>query len=62
MTNADRFRAMSDAEMADARCVEIKGLEPCSIFVAIDVPEKQFISRKSAVEAELSWLQQPAEE
>ena len=62
MTNADRIRDMSDEELAENRCVEIKGLYPWPIFVAFDVPEKRFLSRESAVAEELNWLQQPAEE
>lgn len=62
MTNGDRIRAMSDEELAENRCVEIKGLYPWPIFVAFDVPEKRFLSRESAVAEELNWLQQPAEE
>ena len=61
-TNADRIRAISDEELAENRCVEIKGLYPWPIFVAFDVPEKRFLSRASAVAEELNWLQQPAEE
>ena len=61
-TNADRYRAISDEELAENRCVEIKGLYPWPIFVALDVPEKRFLSRASAVAEELNWLQQPAEE
>lgn len=61
-TNADRIRAISDEELAENRCVEIKGLYPWPIFVAFDVPEKRFLSRESAVVEELNWLQQPAEE
>ena len=61
-TNADRYRAISDEELAENRCVEIKGLYPWPIFVAFDVPEKRFLSRESAVAEELNWLQQPAEE
>ena len=62
ITNADRFRAISDEELAEKRCVEITGLYPWPIFVAFDVPEKRFLSRESAVAEELNWLQQPAEE
>lgn len=62
ITNADRIRAMSDEELAENRCIEIKGLYPWPIFVAFDVPEKRFLSRESAVAEELNWLQQPAEE
>lgn len=62
MTNADRIRAIRDEELAENRCVEIKGLYPWPIFVAFDVPEKRFLSRESAVAEELNWLQQPAEE
>ena len=62
ITNADRIRAISDEELAENRCVEIKGLYPWPIFVAFDVPEKRFLSRESAVAEELNWLQQPAEE
>ena len=61
-TNADRIRAISDEELAENRCVEIKGLYPWPIFVAFDVPEKRFLSRASAVAEELNWLQQPAKE
>ena len=62
LTNADRIRAISDEELAENRCIEIKGLYPWPIFVAFDVPEKRFLSRESAVAEELNWLQQPAEE
>ena len=62
MTNADRIRAISDEELAENRCIEIKGLYPWPIFVAFDVPEKRFLSRESAVAEELNWLQQPTEE
>lgn len=62
ITNADHYRAISDEELAENRCVEIKGLYPWPIFVAFDVPEKRFLSRASAVAEELNWLQQPAEE
>ena len=61
-TNADRIRAVSDEELAENRCVEIKGLYPWPIFVAFDVPEKQFLTMESAAVEELNWLQQPTEE
>ena len=62
MTNGDRIRAISDEELAESRCIEIKGLYPWPIFFAFDVPGKRFLSRESAVAEELNWLQQPAEE
>lgn len=62
VSNADRIRSMSDEELADSRVGELVGIAPCSLWVAIDAPDKLVLSKKKAVQMELAWLQQPAEE
>ena len=61
-SNADRIRAMSDEELADARVVEICGISSCTIWVALDVPDRKFLSKGTAMKVELEYLQQPSEE
>ena len=62
MTNAQRIRSMSDEELADSRVGELVGIAPCSLWVAIDVPDKLVLSKKEAVQMELDWLRQPVKE
>lgn len=57
-TKADRFRAMSDEELAKACSENCKGMETCAICP---------LDGKSCAESEvvsdwLEWLKQPAEE
>ncbi|SBV94169.1 conserved hypothetical protein [uncultured Eubacteriales bacterium] len=61
-TNADRIRAMSDEELAEDRVAEFSGLAPCPMWAAMDVPDKMYLSKNAAVEVELEYLRQPAEE
>ena len=55
-TNADRIRAMSDEELADMRV----RYNPVTEMYINDTDEAYY-DFVSAMEAELEWLQQPAE-
>ena len=56
MTNADRIRAMTDEELADMRV----RYNPVTMMYINDTGEAYY-DFVSAMEAELEWLQQPAE-
>ena len=56
ITNADRIRAMSDEELADMRV----RYNPVTEMYINDTDEAYY-DFVSAMEAELEWLQQPAE-
>lgn len=60
MTNADRLRAMTDEELEDQLVLEIEGIAPCKMFIAIPIGE-MFISRMAAKEAVGKWLKQSEE-
>ena len=55
-TNADRIRAMSDEELAETL---IRYNDLCDMFMADD--GMKYYDFEAAKEAELEWLQQPAE-
>ena len=57
VTNADRIRAMTDEELADM-CVRYN---PETDMYTADTGEAYY-DFASAMEAELEWLQQPAQE
>lgn len=61
MTNADRFRSMTDEELANSRVVEIRRENQRPVFFALGVTHKEFFTKEDAVKLELKWLQQPAE-
>lgn len=61
-THADRIRNMSDEELAESRVGELKGIAPCSLWIAIDAPGEVMLSKEAAIQVELDWLRQPAEE
>lgn len=61
ITNADQIRAMNDLALADQLVVQIDGLETCRMYLSAPVG-KLWISRTAAREANLKWLQQPADE
>lgn len=61
LSNADRIRAMSDEELEDQLVLEVEGIAPCKMFIAIPTGE-MFISRKAAKESVGNWLKQPLEE
>ena len=56
MTNADRIRAMSDEELAETL---IRYNDLCDMFMADD--GMKYYDFEAAKEAEMEWLQQPAE-
>ena len=56
-TNADRIRAMSDDELAE---MLIQYDDFCDVYMADD--GMKYYDFEAAKEAELEWLQQPAEE
>ena len=61
-TNADRIRSMSDEELARENVVGftyICGYPPSIVWRSVHAGE--FDTKEEAVEAELKWLQQPAE-
>lgn len=61
--NADRIRGLSDEELARENVVEftyICGYTPSIVWRSVHAGE--FDTKEEAVEAELKWLQQPAEE
>ena len=60
VTNADSLRALTDEELEDQLVLEVEGMAPCKMFIAIPTGEL-FISRKAAKEAVGEWLRQPAE-
>ena len=55
-TNADRIRAMSDEELAETL---IQYDDFCGVYMADD--GMKYYDFEAAKEAELEWLQQPAE-
>jgi len=61
MTNADKIRSMTDEELADSRIGKIKGVAPCAVWVALDVPDKVFLSESEALKCELEFLQRGEE-
>ena len=62
MTNADRIRAMSNEELVNLVTIAIKGIAPCALYTHIGANGELLISKKSAMDTALEWLQQPAEE
>lgn len=60
-TNADRIRAMSDAELAEQLTIQIDGVEACSLYLSAPVG-KLFVSRGEAVRSTLEWLREFSEE
>lgn len=61
MTNADRFRSLSDEELAEQLVLNIDGLAPTRIYLSA-VTGIGYISRKFAVDATKKALQQPYKE
>jgi len=62
MTNADKIRSMTDEELADSRIGEIKGIAPCAVWIALDVPGKAFLCKSEALKCELEYLQRSEEQ
>lgn len=62
VTNGDRILHMSYEELADDRVVEICGISYRTIWVALDVPDRKFLSKEAAMKVELEYLQQPVED
>ena len=60
-TNDDKLRDMTDEELEDQLVLEMEGVAPCKMFVAIPTGE-MFLSRDAAREAVGKWLGEPAEE
>lgn len=60
-SNADRFRAMSDEELAEQLVVAVNGVQPCALYYSIPT-NRSFLSESEAVKVTMDWLQQPAEE
>lgn len=61
-TNADRIRSLNDEELARENVVGFTymcGYRPSSLWRSVHAGE--FDTKEEAVEAELKWLQQPAE-
>lgn len=58
MTNADKIRAMTDEELADSRVGKIKGIAPCAVWIALDVPDKAFLCKSEALKCELVYLKE----
>lgn len=58
MTNADKIRAMTDEELADSRVGKIKGIVPCAVWIALDVPGKVFLCKSEALKYELEYLKE----
>ncbi|MFQ7247574.1 MAG: hypothetical protein ACLRPH_00700 [Ruminococcus sp.] len=61
-TNADRIRSLNDEELARENVVGftyICGYTPSIVWRSVHAGE--FDTKEEAVEAELKWLQQPAE-
>ena len=58
-TNADCLRAMTDEELEDQLVLEMEGVAPCKMFLAIPTGEV-FLSREAAREAVGKWLREPA--
>ena len=61
MTNAQKIRAMSDEELAEALVIEIEGLFPFLVYVPM-ATGNIYISRYKEEKEMLEYLQQPAEE
>ena len=59
-TKADCLRAMTNEELEDQLVLEMEGVAPCKMFVAIPTGE-MFLSRETAREAVGKWLRAPAE-
>lgn len=55
-TNGDKFRIMSDEEIAKARTVHVE-----TWFYAIDIIPEIFETYENAYNAELTWLKQESE-
>lgn len=47
---------MTDEELADSRVGELRGIAPCSVWFAIDVPGRAVFSKSQAIELELEYL------
>lgn len=60
-TNADRFRSLSDEELAEQLVINIDGLAPTRVYLSA-VTGIGYISRKFAVDATKKALQQPYKE
>lgn len=61
MTNFEKIKQMSVEELADMLTVELVGLQPCKLFLALPT-EKTYISKKAAVQDVENWLKSEAEE
>ena len=61
MTNFEKIKSMSVEELADMLTVELVGLQPCKLFLALTT-EKTYISKKAAVQDVENWLESEAEE
>lgn len=59
-TNGDCLRSMNDEELEDQLVLEIEGMSPCKMFIAIPTGQ-MFISREAAKESVGKWLKQPVE-
>ena len=59
-TNGDCLRSMNDEELEDQLVLEVEGMAPCKMFIAIPTGQ-MFISREAAKESVGKWLKQPAE-
>lgn len=51
---------MNDEELEDQLVLEIEGMSPCKMFIAIPTGQ-MFISREAAKESVGKWLKQPVE-
>ncbi|MBO5449787.1 MAG: hypothetical protein J5994_10760 [Ruminococcus sp.] len=52
---------MTDEELADRRIGEINGVAPCAVWIALDVPDKVFLSKSEALKCEPKYLQRSEE-
>ena len=61
ITNSDNIRLMNDDEMAEQLTIEVRGLQPCPVYLSAPTG-KIYLSRTEAVKVTKLWLQQPTEE